>query len=403
VPLTQVLPALTFHVMHDAGTLAAHLFQLFRTPLADSSWSDRRLRLPWEIFAELMRRALRPRATPRQHREAFWRGWRLVGLDGTQFSLINTPQVTATVTKARTRRGRAAFAKITTVVLLEIGLHNPLAAAVGRKGESEWALAQRLLAQLPKRALLLGDRLYGVGAFAGIAHAACQRVGSHFLLRASRSVKPRLITRLPDGSRLVGVPVRAPRNPKRIVAWLEVREIRVRVGRPGHRSHELRLWTSLLDPRTAPALELARVYASRWEHELYFREIKRQLRRTAVLQSHTVETGAQEIAAILLASAVIASERARAATGDIPALRVSFGQVLNVVRGLWLFFGPFDDVFTDQQKTRVVRRGRALIRRNLIAPRRPRTCRRAVRQPVTKWPRLLQPQSITTPWQLHIV
>src|SRR5438093_3805062 len=78
VPLTQLLPALTFHVMQDAGTVAEHLFQLFRTPLADSSWSDRRLRLPWEIFAELMRRALRPRATPRQHRGAFWRGWRLV-------------------------------------------------------------------------------------------------------------------------------------------------------------------------------------------------------------------------------------------------------------------------------------------------------------------------------------
>jgi len=402
VPLTQVLPALTYHVMQDAGTLAAHLFQLFRTPLADSSWSDRRLRLPWEIFAELMRRALRPRATPRQHRAAFWRGWRLVGLDGTQFSLINTPQVTATRKKARTRRGRAAFAKITTAVLLELGLHNPLAAAVGRQGESEWALAQRLLAQLPKRALLLGDRLYGVVAFARLAHTACQRVGSHFLLRASRSVKPRVITRLPDGSRLVGLPVRAPRNPNRIVEWLEVREIRVQVRRAGARAHELRLWTTLLDPRTAPALELAQVYASRWEHELYFREIKRQLRRSAVLQSHTVETGAQEIAAMVLASAVIADERARAATGQIPALRVSFGQILQVVRGMWLCLGPFDDILTDHQQTRVVRRGRALIRRSLLAPRRPRTCARAVRQPVTKWPRLLKPQSIEAPWELQL-
>jgi hypothetical protein len=403
VPLTQVLPTLTFHVMQDTGTLAEHLFQLFRLPLADSSWSDRRQRLPWEIFAELMRRALRPRATARQHREAFWRGWRLIGLDGTQFSLINTPQITATVTKARTRRGRAAFAKITTAVLLEIGLHNPLAAAVGRKGESEWALGQRLLAQLPKRALLLGDRLYGVAVFAAAAQRVCQRVGSHFLLRASRTVKPRPVKRLPDGSRLVKLAVRAPRNPSRIVAWLEVREIRVQVGRNGQRTHELRLWTTLLDPRTAPALELARIYASRWEHELYFREIKRQLRRTALLQSHTLETGAQEIAAIVLASAVIASERARAATGQIPALRVSFGQVLNLVRGMWLVLGPFDDIFTEQQKTRVVRRGRALIRRNVLAPRRPRTCPRAVRQPVTRWPRLMKPESIQAPWQLQIV
>jgi hypothetical protein len=403
VPLTQVLPTLTFHVMQDAGTLAEHLFQLFRTPLANSSWSDRRLRLPWEIFAELMRRALRPRASARRHPDAFWRGWRLVALDGAQFSLINTPQITDTFEKAVSRRGRAAFAKMTAAVLLEVGLHNPLAAGIGRQGESEWALSQRLLAQLPKRALLLGDRLYGVIAFARLAAAACSRVGSQFLLRASRSVKPRLIKRLRDGTRLVGLPVRAPHNPRRVVEWVEVREIRVRVGRQGHRWHELRLWTSLLDPRTAPALELARVYASRWEHELYFREIKRQLRRSAVLQSHTVETGAQEIAAIVLASAVIASERAHAATKEIPALRVSFGQVLNIVRGMWLFFGPFDDVFTAQQKIRVIRRGHALMRRSLSGPRRARTCARAVRQPVTRWPRLLQPQSIEAPWQLQIV
>src|SRR6266508_6351321 len=42
VPVTQLLPALTFHVMQDAGTLADHLFQLFREPLADSSRSEER-------------------------------------------------------------------------------------------------------------------------------------------------------------------------------------------------------------------------------------------------------------------------------------------------------------------------------------------------------------------------
>jgi hypothetical protein len=403
VPLTQLLPALTFHVMQETGTLADHLFELFGEPLANSSWSDRRLRLPWEIFAELMRRALRPRATARQHREAFWRGWRLLAVDGTQFSLINTPQITATTKKARTRRGRAAFAKITTAVLLELGLHNPVAAAIGGKGESEWALAQRLLAQLPKGALLLGDRLYGVVAFALAAQTACRRVGSHFLLRASRSVKPRVIKRLRDGSRLVKLRVRAPNSPTRIIGWVEVREIRVRVGRRGHRAHELRLWTSLLAPATAPALDLARVYASRWEQELYFRELKRQVRRNGVLQSHTVETGAQEIAALVLASAVLATERARTANGQVPVLRVRFGQVLHVVRGLWLLLGPFEDVFTDRQKARIMRRGYDLMRRSLTAKRRSRTCLRAVRQKVKAWPRLLKTQSVEGPLHFKLV
>lgn len=403
VPLNQLLPTLTFHVMQDAGTLADHLFQLFRTPLADSSWSDRRLRLPWEIFADLMRRALRPRASPTLHREAFWRGWRLVALDGTQFSLINTPQILATFAKAQTRRGRAAFAKITTAVLLEVGLHNPLAAAIGRRGESEWALAQRLLAQLPPRALLLGDRMYGVAAFAVHAHAACARVGSHFLLRASRSVKPRVIKRLGDGSRLIHVAVRQHGRPARILQWLTIREIRVQVGRAGCRRRELRLWTSLLEVEDAPALELARLYASRWEHELYFREVKRQLRKTALLQSHTVETGAQEIAALVLISALLATERARAANGVVPVLRVSFGQVLNVVRGMWLFFGPFDDLVDDRLKNRVVRRGYTLMRHSLTDKRRSRSCLRAVRQNIKAWPRLLQTQSVEGPLHFKLV
>ena len=74
---------------------------------------------------------------------------------------------------------------------------------------SEWALAQRLLAQLPARALLLGDRLYGVAAFVGPARVACARVGSHFLLRAGRATKPRVVRRLADGSRLIQIALRA--------------------------------------------------------------------------------------------------------------------------------------------------------------------------------------------------
>jgi len=359
--------------------------------------------VPWDIFAELMRRVLRPKATQRQ-RDAFWRGWRLIALDGTQFSLTNTPQITTTVKKAQTRRGRAAFAKMTAAVLLEVGLHNPLAAAIGRHGESEWALAQRLLAQLPKRALLLGDRLYGVAAFVVHARAACARGGSHFLLRATRSTKPRVITRLPDGTRLVQIALRARHSPTRILEWLEVREIRVRVGRPGHRAHELRLWTSLVDVRTAPALELAQLYTQRWEHELYFREVKRQVRKTDLLQSHTIETAAQEIAALVLVSAVLAAERVRAAGGRLPVLRVSFTKILELcVKPMWLWLDLGHGVLTDHQRTQIMKRGYQRMRRYLTPPTRARSCPRAVRQPIQAWPRLLQTRSIEGAMHLQLV
>jgi DDE family transposase len=403
VPLPHLLASLTFHAMQGVGTLGEHFSTLFDDALSDSACADRRARLPWAIFAELMRRVLRPRAT-RRERDAFWRGWRVVALDGTQFSLANTPQITPVTTKARTRRGRAAFAKLTTAVLLEVGLHNPLAAAIGRDGESEWALAQRLLAQLPKRALLLGDRLYGVAAFVAHADAACRRVGSHFLLRASRSTHPRGLTRLRDGTRLVALALRSRQRPATITTWLTVREIRVRVGRPGHRTHELRLWTSLLDPATAPAIDLAQLYAQRWEHELYFRELKRHVRKTDLLQSHTVATAAQEIAALVLVSALLATERQRAAGGHLPVHRVSFSKILELcVKPMWFYLDVGHGVLTDRQVRQILKRTYARMRQYVTPRRRERTCPRAVRQPIQAWPRVLHAQSINGPMRMQLV
>jgi hypothetical protein len=402
-PLTQVLSALTFHVMTGPGTLGEHFAALFDEPLADSSLADRRARLPWEIFTELMRRMLRPRATPRGEPTAFWHGWRLTALDGTQWSLTNTPQVTAQVRKARTRRGRAAFAKLPTAVLLELGLHNPLAAAIGRAGESEWALALTLLGQIPARALVIADRLYGCGAFTASLQAACQRVGSHFLVRAQSTVQTRVVERLADGTRLVTVAVTPRYRVTPDATTLTVREIRVQVSRPGHRPTTLRLWTSLTDPRAAPALELARLYAQRWEHELYFRELKRHLRRTDLLQSHTVETAAQEIAAIVLASALLAVERMRAADGHLPVLRVSFAKLIPIVEGMWFTLDVAAPVLTERQTQYILQEMYQRMRRHITPARRPRSCPRAVRQPVTGWPRLMKNTSVEGPLEFTVV
>src|SRR5919198_6604711 len=109
VPLGDLLASQIFHVMNMAGTLGEHFGMLFEDALVDSSCSDRRTRLPWQVFSELMQRALRPLVCRRRHPEGFWRGWRLVAMDGTQFSVTNTPIIKATQRKAKARRGRAAF------------------------------------------------------------------------------------------------------------------------------------------------------------------------------------------------------------------------------------------------------------------------------------------------------
>ena len=402
VPLAALLASLVFHFMNATGTLAEHFALLFEDSLSDSACADRRARTPWQVFADLMARALRPLATRARQAEAFYRGWRLVALDGTQFSLSNTPANHAARRKAKSRRGRAAFAKLTTGVLVELGLHNPLAAAIGQEGESEWQLALGLLASLPRRALLLADRLHGCAAFASEAWTACQRVGSHFLIRARTQIKVRVLKRFRDGSRLVRLPVRE-KGRREVSHYLELREIRVRVGRPGHRSQTLRLWTTWLDPRHAPADELVPLYAQRWEHELYYRHLKHELRKTDLLQSHTVPTAAQEIAALMLASALLARERARAAEGQLPVLRVSFVKTLELLRPLWLVFEVGADLLSPEVQQELLERFYAFLRRFASRPRRSRSCRRAVRQPVTGWPRMLDTDSVEGPLQFTLL
>ena len=68
--MTTLLPALIFHVMQDVGTLAEHFFELTGQSLANSSWANRRQRLPWDVFDALLRRLLRPLAVPATHEDA---------------------------------------------------------------------------------------------------------------------------------------------------------------------------------------------------------------------------------------------------------------------------------------------------------------------------------------------
>lgn len=404
VSLPQLLMALVHHFLSGPGTLAEHLARLLGVHRADATLAERRAVLPWALFAELLQAGLRPRAQKRKHPQAFWRGWRLLALDGTTFSVSNTPQLTGAFAKAASRRLRAAFAKLNAVVLLEVGLHNPLALALGRHGESEWALALGRLAQLPNGALLLADRLYGCAAALAQVQARCTAVGSPYLIRVRKNLQARVVQRLADGSTLLEVAVRDPKNPRRVVQPLRVREVRIRVRRAGRGAEELRLWTSLLDPKKAPALELAQLYAQRWQHELYYREMKVELRGGELLQSHTAETAAQEVAALVVATALVAQARAEAAGGAVPVLQVSFVKLLTLVRSLWLTLQLGGDLLSARQQQALVARFWAQARTLLTRRRRlPRSCPRVVRQPVRGWPRKTRNQSWHGPLSFHIL
>ena len=405
---SDLIIGLIFHFMNGAGNFAEHLLCLTGKKWAGSSLAERRAALPWKVFTAIMDRALASLAQEQKQPQSFYHGLRLVALDGTQFSLPNTPQILKHGTKAVARRMRAAFAKMETVVLLEVGLHHPLAAAIAGKlkdkktKSSEWALALSLLGKIPEKSLLLADRLYGCARFIAELKRVIDGRQSHFLVRARSQLKAKVIKRLPDGSALVQVPLRAAKDKNKIEEQLVMREIRVRVGRRGFRGQEVRLWTSLLDAVKYPAEELVRLYTQRWEQELYYRQMKLELRRGELLQSQTVETAAQEIAALVLATAVLARERMEAA-GEQPARKISFVKTLQLLQPLWLVMELGEDILSEQQKQRFVEKFYELMGKMVVEKKRSRSCPRAVRQPVRGWPRKLKNQSHEAPLQYKIL
>ena len=379
ITAAELIQGLVFHVVAEAGTLAQHVKQLTGKDITDGALAQRRALLPPAVFEQLMRAALKPKAVPQQHPEAFYQELRLCGVDGSLFSITNTPQVKKQMRKARSRRGRAAFPKVGVAVMVELGLHNPLAAALGAHGESEMVLAKEVLAAQPEQSLLINDRYYGVPERLVDLPAQGER---HFLVRVKSNLKRRLLEVYPDGSALVEI-----RSGKQTRL---VREIVGRVQRGGRGPvTTVRLWTSLLDWRKHPAAQLLALYAKRWEQEVFYKELKVDMRSTPYLQSHTPLTAIQEIAALILAYAVLVDYRVEAAgVGQVGVLRISFLKTLQVVQGLWQFLQLSGDLLSPPQVRLVVRRALRQIADMAIPKRRARSCPRALRQPVSSWPRL---------------
>jgi hypothetical protein len=116
----EFVSSLVYHFFCRSGTLAEHAARLTKKKMSDSAFSQCRQNLPLELFEKILAVALRPFASEQMHPQAFYRGLWLVAFDGTQFSISNTPQALKSLSKATTRRFRAAFAKIGVCVLVEL-------------------------------------------------------------------------------------------------------------------------------------------------------------------------------------------------------------------------------------------------------------------------------------------
>jgi hypothetical protein len=296
----------------------------------DSAFTQARRRLGVAPLRRLFLETARPMATHRT-RGASYRGWRLMGLDGTTLDLPDTPENALTFGRPTTGRAAGAFPQVRLLALCELGTHAVCGLAIKPLSHGEPSMVGQLLDHLGPGMLLIWDR----GFFSYELIAAVVRRGAHLLARVKSNTVLRPIRRLKDGSYLAKLyPSEADR--RRDLRGLPVRGVEYThddPNRPGAGERH-RLITDLTNPDDLPAHEAPPVYHERWEEELAFDEIKTHLSARAVpIRSKTPAGVVQEIYGLMLAHHVVrrVMHDAAGAVGQDPD-RLSFVDSLRVMQ-----------------------------------------------------------------------
>lgn len=293
-----------------------------------SGLSQARTRLGWEALRQLHDAVVRPIAVPAT-RGAWYRQWRLVSLDGSTLDVADEAANAAAFGRPGSRRGDSAYPQIRFVSLVENGTHVLFASHMAGCTTGEIPLARAVLAGLQEGMLCLADR-----QFFGFAlwQQACG-TGAQLLWRIKKNLRLPCDKRLPDGSSLSPL-YACERDRRHQTNGVKVRLIEYRLDGVAEAEPLYRLVTTILDPKEAPARELAALYHERWEIETALDELKTHLRGARiVLRSKTPDLVRQEFYGLILAHFAVRGLMHEAALqADEDPDRLSFLHAVRVVR-----------------------------------------------------------------------
>jgi hypothetical protein len=259
----------------------------------------------------------------------FYRGLRLVAIDGSTLDVPDTKENLAHFGRQRSSRGQAAFPQMRFVGLCECGPHAIFALRMGAYRTPESSLAQELVSELKPGMLCLADRLY---SNFGLWQKAASS-GAALLWRMRSNAQLPVEKVLEDGSYLSRIyPSQKAQRQKR--NGLVVRVIEYELEGVEDAEPFYRLITTLLEPCQAPAEELAALYAQRWEIETLLDEFKTHLRGgQVVLRSKTPQLVEQEFYGMMLAHRAVRTLMNEAAQYQhLDPDRLSFTHSLRVIR-----------------------------------------------------------------------
>jgi hypothetical protein len=344
-------PTTTIHVfllqILHGNTACSALSRLAGVAFTASAYCDARKRLPLTLFQDLLAHVC-DALFPEVQQTGRWHGHRTWTLDGSSFSMPDTPALQKHFGQPGNQTPGCGFPVAHLLALFHAGTglllhvvaaplrthdmrHAPLMHP--ELGAGDILLADRGFASFTHLALLARRNLFGVFR----CHQK-QIVDFHVGRRHTRQRKAkkgwprsRYVRRLGRWDQLVEYP-----KPTAKPAWLDdadwqrlpkvllVRELRFRTPQRGYRTKVITLVTTLLDPKVYSAAELAKLYLSRWQIEVNFRHLKTTM-RMEVLHCKSVDGVLKELTMFAIAYNLVRLVMLEASRRQgVPLERISF-------------------------------------------------------------------------------
>ncbi|MFO0948718.1 MAG: IS4 family transposase [Planctomycetota bacterium] len=341
-------PVTTLHlfilqVLHR-NTACTHLPHLSDLSFTSSAYCQARKRLPLAILGKLLAKmihAVRPGADTGDS----WHGHRTFLVDGSSFSMSDTSELRGYFGQPSEQKSGCGFPVAHLLAMFHVGTGMLIEAIAAPMTTHDLSQMPLLHPRLEPGDLLVADR-----GFCSFAHLAILR---DRLLHAVFRIHHRMFVDFtpgrPHGRGTKGIPtsrwLRQLGVTDQLVEWFKpeqrpkwmtaeqfailpesivVRELRYTVNRPGFRTKEVTLATTLLDAQMYPAEELANLYRTRWRIEVELKNLK-QTMNMDILHCKTVEGVQKELAVFALVYNLVRVVMLTAAGRQgVPVERISF-------------------------------------------------------------------------------
>jgi hypothetical protein len=344
-------------VLHG-NTALTHVSLMAGRAFSASAFCQARARLPLAVFRARLRQMVRA-VIPDTEAIGRWRGHRTFLVDGSSFSMPDTPALQAHFGQPGNQAKGCGFPVAHLLALFHAGTGLLLEVTAAPLRTQDFAGPAGVLGWLTAGDVLVADR--GFCSFAGLAPAMNRGIHAVFGLHQKQIVDftPGRARAHPRHS---GAPKGMPRSrwiraygltdqlveyfkparrPERMSAAeyqalpesIVVRELRYRIAVPGFRTREVTLVTTLTDVVAYPADAPAELYGTRWRAEEHLKALK-QTMKMDVLKCMTVAGVLKELTMYAVAyNRVRVTMCAAAGRQGVAADRVSFIDAPRWLRG----------------------------------------------------------------------